>query len=155
MYKFFLIALVIGLTAVSGSFGGQDPQAKTEAPFGWFVVESIERDPDLENADVLKGMKFFLGCCKGPVENTNGQGVARLGTEWDPMEVPGTVDLIVRAGKVVGLGDVNETALGIYEWKGESLRICLARPGAKHRPTQFATPKGSGQMLITFKMKQG
>jgi uncharacterized protein (TIGR03067 family) len=45
--------------------------------------------------------------------------------------------------------------LGIYELKGDELKICLRHgSSSKGRPTEFASKPGSEQILIVFK-KQG
>ena len=39
---------------------------------------------------------------------------------------------------------------GIYELKGDELKICLSEPGGQ-RPGELSAKEGSKRMLITFK----
>jgi len=42
------------------------------------------------------------------------------------------------------------TTVGIYEFRGNQLTVCLAPPG-KERPKKFGIGKDGGQIVITFK----
>ena len=43
-----------------------------------------------------------------------------------------------------------KTMTGIYEIKGDTMRVCFAG-GGKDRPTEFRTKEGSMEMLVTYK----
>lgn len=60
----------------------------------------------------------------------------------DPTASPKTIDYIVTGGAVV--------RLGIYELNGDTLRICLARPGAA-RPKEFASPARQDLVLSVYR----
>ena len=47
--------------------------------------------------------------------------------------------------------NTEEVTVGIYEFKGDVLRISLARRGEWQRPTSFQVEQGSGQNVITLK----
>jgi uncharacterized protein (TIGR03067 family) len=47
----------------------------------------------------------------------------------------------------------DQTVPGIYELKGDSLKLCFARPGDK-RPTEFTTKQGSGFLLVVYERKK-
>jgi uncharacterized protein (TIGR03067 family) len=58
---------------------------------------------------------------------------------------PKCIDMKVTAG------DQKDTDLeGIYEFKGEELRLCI-KLGAKERPAKFASPEGQNIALLTLK----
>ena len=61
----------------------------------------------------------------------------------DATTTPKTID-------VAPDGSPDKVRLGIYEIKGDELRICFAEPG-KDRPTDLASKEGSGWMLATYK----
>jgi uncharacterized protein (TIGR03067 family) len=46
-----------------------------------------------------------------------------------------------------------QTIPAIYEWAGETLRICYSIDGSGERPTAFYTAAGSGRVLVTYKRK--
>jgi uncharacterized protein (TIGR03067 family) len=64
----------------------------------------------------------------------------------DPGKKPATVDLAITSGN-----DAGKDQVGIYKFDGESIVICLARPGAKDRPTEFKATEDDGQILVTIK----
>jgi uncharacterized protein (TIGR03067 family) len=74
-----------------------------------------------------------------------GKVVARGTSEIDPTKRPKTVDLTVTEGDNKG-----QTALGIYEFKDDTRKVCLARVG-KERPTEFSSTAGSGHILALLK----
>ena len=61
----------------------------------------------------------------------------------EPAKSPKTIDITMKEGD-------KGTAHGIYELKGDTLKICVARPNTE-RPTEF-TEKGT--VFITFKRKK-
>jgi uncharacterized protein (TIGR03067 family) len=62
-----------------------------------------------------------------------------------PGKTPKAIDLI-EAGKP---GE-SRSGPGIYEVKGDELRMCVAVPG-RPRPTTFAADEGARQAIITFR----
>jgi uncharacterized protein (TIGR03067 family) len=74
-----------------------------------------------------------------------GKAVARGTSEIDPTKKPKAVDLTVTEGDGKG-----QTALGIYEFKGDTRKVCLA-PAGKERPTEFSSTAGSGHILAVLK----
>jgi uncharacterized protein (TIGR03067 family) len=42
-------------------------------------------------------------------------------------------------------------SLGIYRLDGDTLTMCYNRPGVSKRPTEFASPEGSGTSLMVLK----
>src|ERR1700739_617053 len=50
---------------------------------------------------------------------------------------------------VLGTG-MGSTQLGVYEWDGKKLRICMAAPGAP-RPADFTCAKGAGRTLTVWR----
>ncbi len=47
----------------------------------------------------------------------------------------------------------DRTVPGIYELKGDSLKLCFARPGDE-RPTEFTTKKGTGFLLAVYERRK-
>src|SRR5262249_49520732 len=63
----------------------------------------------------------------------------------DPKNSPKTIDIHFTEGPEQG-----NTALGIYEIKGDEFKLCLTVT-AKNRPTEFAAPPNSGLGLEVLK----
>jgi uncharacterized protein (TIGR03067 family) len=63
----------------------------------------------------------------------------------DPATNPKCMDMKITAG------DQKDTDLeGIYELKGETLRLCI-KLGAKERPAKFESPEGQNIALLSLK----
>ena len=64
----------------------------------------------------------------------------------DPSKKPKTFDLTITSE-----GDnKGKTQLGVYKIDGDTLMFCIA-PFDGARPTEFASEKGSGRILTTYK----
>jgi RNA polymerase sigma factor (sigma-70 family) len=73
--------------------------------------------------------------------------VAMKGTlKVDASKTPMEIDLKFEQGKVDGT-----TALAIYTWDGENLKLCAVHAGSGERPTNFTTKAGDHRMLMVFK----
>jgi len=70
---------------------------------------------------------------------------ARLKIKIDPTAMPRIFDLTVGAGVQKG-ADME----GIYEFKGDELKICVKVFG-KDRPTEFTSPDGASIVLMVLK----
>jgi uncharacterized protein (TIGR03067 family) len=69
------------------------------------------------------------------------KGTIKLDPSKDPMEI----DLRLQEGEQEA-----KTALGIYAWDGENLKLCLGEPGGGPRPKDFTTAP-EGRILIVLK----
>jgi len=74
-----------------------------------------------------------------------GKVVAEGAAKLDPTTSPKSLDTTPSSGPGEG-----KTSLGIYEVKGDTYRVCFARPG-QPRPKTFEAKKGSGDALYTHK----
>ena len=76
-------------------------------------------------------------------------GVETGGTfEVDNSKSPAQIEIHCTAG-----ADSGSSWPGIYELKGDQLRVCYARRGKK-RPTAFSAIDNPSLMMITYKRKQ-
>ncbi len=64
----------------------------------------------------------------------------------DPSKMPKTIDITTNEGPLK-----DKAILAIYEIKGDELRICMAYPGKKDRPTEFAAKPGTDWTLAMYK----
>ena len=66
----------------------------------------------------------------------------------DPTKKPKTLDVTFTEGERKG-----QEVLGIYEIKGHTFRVCVARPGDE-RPAEFSAKAGSSCILIVYKREK-
>jgi uncharacterized protein (TIGR03067 family) len=66
----------------------------------------------------------------------------------DATKKPKTIDAYPGGSK-----DKNKVVRGIYELKGNTLKICSAAPG-KDRPTEFTSKEGSGHTLTVWEREK-
>jgi uncharacterized protein (TIGR03067 family) len=66
----------------------------------------------------------------------------------DETKSPKTVDSTDTEGE-----DAGKVLLGIYELKGDTLRVCYAIKGGE-RPTEFVTKEGSTWLIITYRREK-
>lgn len=91
----------------------------------------------------------------GNAEQRAGDRGLTYSIKIDPASTPKTIDYIVSGSPMRGArpstmtGAAGEARKGIYELNGDTLRICLARPG-KERPKQFVSPSGEDLVLSTY-----
>ena len=99
-----------------------------------------------EGAAVTEGLAIITQEATGKMTTSVGGqvvyvGTARIGT----VKVPRNIDY-VQTSPGEGQGKIRQ---GIYEFKGETLRVCLAPPGVP-RPKEFEAPEGSKFVLSEY-----
>ena len=70
----------------------------------------------------------------------HGEGTYKLGTAK-----PNTIDIAFDKGEGKG-----KTYVGVYSLEGDTLKICLAKPG-RERPKEFKSDADSGLLLVTYR----
>jgi uncharacterized protein (TIGR03067 family) len=91
----------------------------------------------------------------GTIEFTNdkmiikGKGKSEATYKIDPSQKPKTIDLTPQDGSEKG-----KLIKGIYVIDGGTLTICTATKSDNDRPTEFATKKGSGSVLMVLKKEK-
>ncbi len=139
MRRFALLAVTVGLVAAAPLPEKKDDLKKFE---GDWVFTTWEIGggflPDLQDTKwSVKGDKYTFQMGMATEEGT---------IKLDPAKKPATIDLTITSGT-----DKGKEQLGIYRIEKDAIVFCLARPGDKERPKEFAAPEGSGQMLLTIK----
>jgi uncharacterized protein (TIGR03067 family) len=139
------IGLCLAAALMIGGGDANDAKKKELAKFdgAWNVSEVTYNGKDhskLKFNFVFKGDECVVeGDEKVKVE------YARLKIKIDPSATPKIFDVTVGAGVQKG-ADME----GIYEFKGDELRICLKVFG-KDRPTEFTSPDGGSVALMVLK----
>ena len=114
---------------------------------GTWTAQSLESGGQALPDDTLKELNMqlifngekYTEKVKGKV---NEEGTIKI----DTSEKPATIDLNIRTGN-----DKDKLQRGIFELKGDTLKLCLARPGDEKRPTAFASQAGSQDANVVFK----
>jgi uncharacterized protein (TIGR03067 family) len=88
---------------------------------------------------VISGLKYSE-TVDGAVDET---GLFRI----DPSKTPMTVDLVIQTGDAAG-----KTQLGVFDVKGDTLRLLLNTAGATVRPTSLE--KADGELFIVAQRKR-
>lgn len=143
-----IVVLIVGAVAgLPATFAQGDKDALAErelkAMAGTWKEISRQRNGQLVATDELGTMT------QDELGSAAAGGGDRFGLTYtvriDPTASPKTIDYIVTGGAVV--------RLGIYELNGDTLRICLARPGAA-RPKEFASPAGQDLVLSVYRREK-
>jgi len=112
----------------------------------WNLV-AMEAEGDDVPADAIKGWHAVY---EGDALTLHSETeVRRHGiTTLDPSRNPKAINTWDQDGPYD-----DRTVPGIYELKGDSLKLCFARPG-EQRPTEFTTKKGTGVLLVIYERKK-
>jgi uncharacterized protein (TIGR03067 family) len=133
--------LIAALTLSAGS--AQDAKTDLAKIAGAWTVDGVIYDGEEHK---LKFKIVFKGNEGTVLENdqiTN--EYAKIKVKLDSSAKPKSMDITVSAGS-----QTDATMEGIYELKGDELRIC-AKVFGKDRPKEFAAPDGSMTVLLTLK----
>jgi uncharacterized protein (TIGR03067 family) len=142
-----LFAVTASLTATGDAKDEAIKKDRKKYQGTWQVV-SLEVDGNqADEADAKKITVVNEVDGKWGIE-VEGKVIARGTSKIDPTTKPKAVDLTVTEGESSG-----QTAQAIYEFGDDTRKVCLA-PADKERPTEFASPAGSGHILAVLKRVQ-
>jgi uncharacterized protein (TIGR03067 family) len=108
----------------------------------WELVRAVDDGKELPAPKVKTTVTFKDGKYTA---RQGGKVVAEGTAKLDPTTSPKAVDTTPATG-----ADKGKTSRGIYEVKGDTQRVCFARPG-QPRPKTFGAKEGSGHGLATYK----
>ena len=132
--------LFILIGVASHVAGGDAKSKKTELEGTW---KAVKKDSGAQQLRFV-GNKF-----EATLDGKIFKGTFKLNTDKNPS----WIDMKITESpeeKYKG-----KTALGIFEFPGETLRWCSSQPGRKRRPVQFASQMGDARLLLaTFKKKK-
>ena len=132
--KSWLVTVVMAMAvAAAASARTQDAVPKEMQPLqGTWVVTQINGDAapsENQTALVIAGSKYSE-TVDGTVDET---GLFKV----DASKTPMTVDLVIQEGD-----DAGKTQLGVFDVKGDTMRLLLNTAGATVRPTSLEKPDG-------------
>jgi uncharacterized protein (TIGR03067 family) len=144
------LPLVTASLVLAGSFGlstaapapkDDKDLKKFEGDWTFTAWESRGQAVPREQLDIakwlVKGDKYTFEMGEEKEEGT---------IKLDPAKKPATIDFAITAGN-----DKGKDQPGIYKVDGDTITICLARPGGKERPTDFKSTEENGFILVTVK----
>jgi uncharacterized protein (TIGR03067 family) len=135
----------VGLAASSALADDKADLEKEVRRFqGAWTIESSETGGKKLPAGDLKALIVTFEGDKHTVKN--GDQVIQVGTQkLDPSKSPKTIDVTMTEGPSKGA-----VMLGIYEFDGDTLKVCFD-PQGKKRPTEFKSEPGSMNFVNVHK----
>ena len=146
MKVFPLVALVAGAWLASAAGTGRGAEADKDELQGVWVPTSMEINGQPASAKEVERTRFTFKGEKLLFRHSKDEGKEEEGTfKADSKKSPKQLDITIK----------NKTLHGIYEVKGDELKVCY-ETGEKpeNRPTKFATNKEEELVLIVFKRQK-
>ena len=132
-----LVAVASAALLLPTAFGQDKTEEDARGILGDWVVVSQTRDGWLEPYQVGKPLAFSGGTMSSP------DGSPDINYRLDAHTTPRSITL------EASLGGTRKSVLGIYELRGDTLRLCLAGPSSP-KPTQFVSRVGDKRLLIVL-----
>ena len=140
-----VVLVIFGATAVAADDKADPAAAELKKLQGTWTFESHESAAGKVSADGFKTVTLAFEGDKYTVKD--GDTVITAGTlKLDPAKK--AIDAKVTEGPSKGT-----TMLGIYEFDGDTLKVCFD-PHGRMRPTEFKSTAGSGHMLVVVKREK-
>lgn len=109
---------------------------------GAWIIESIEEKGRKLSGNDIGDNRLTIKRDRY-VQTFNKEVVEEGSLKLDASVTPAKIDLVIVSGP-----DKGKTQVGIYEFQGDVLRICTARPGEADRPKEF---DGTRHIIFTLK----
>ncbi|MFO0798107.1 MAG: TIGR03067 domain-containing protein [Gemmataceae bacterium] len=138
-------ALTAALAALAVAAAPAD--ADRAALQGTWVLDAATLE-GRDHADDFRGMKLVLAGDRYTIDF--GPNTDKGNYTLDPTKTPKRIDVRSAEGPFKG-----KTLPGIYELKGDTLRLCLDADGkADKRPAAFEAPGTTRNMLLTYRREK-
>jgi uncharacterized protein (TIGR03067 family) len=142
-------APVLALLAAGLMIGAKAPaddaaKKDQERLQGKWIMESLEIDGQVTPPDKLKDTTLVI---KGDryIIRTGSQS-HEASFKLDPGQDPKAIDLTFLDGP-----NKDKVGKGIYQFEGDTFKLCRAFEGGRDRPTQFGTWPNTGVYLVVWK----
>jgi uncharacterized protein (TIGR03067 family) len=146
MKRFSFVALVAGAWLASAVSMSRAADADKDELQGAWIATSMEINGKPAPAKEVERTRFTFKGEKLLVWGARDQDKEEEGTfKTDPKRSPSHLDFTLKG----------KTLHGIYEIKGDELKVCFENGGkAENRPTRFATNKENEAVLIVLKRRK-
>jgi uncharacterized protein (TIGR03067 family) len=128
-------------------FVADEPKTDLDRLQGTWVMASLEVDGKLVPEEKIKGTTLTIKGDKYIVKVKD--KTHEVSFKLDAKQNPRHMDMYFPDGK-----DAPKLAKGIYELKGDTLRICRAQPTGEDRPRDFVTEGVAGRFIVTWKKQE-
>jgi uncharacterized protein (TIGR03067 family) len=112
---------------------------------GTWEIASLEAGGKKESEANLKDLRMVY-TADGYTLKMGRETVVQGTYTLDPTKSPKAIDL-----KDAGGPDRGKAQLGIYQFEGDTLKICVEKAGEKRRPAVFATRPNTGLQLMVLR----
>jgi uncharacterized protein (TIGR03067 family) len=146
MKTFSFVLLVAGAWLGSAASMGRAADADKDELQGVWVATLMEINGEPAPPKEVKRTRFTFKGRKLLLRHSKDEGKEAQGTfKADPKQSPKHLDITIK----------NKTLHGIYEVKGDQLKVCYETGDKReNRPTKFATNKEEELVLIVFKRQK-
>jgi uncharacterized protein (TIGR03067 family) len=135
------------LLAVAASVRADDAKKDLDAMQGSWVLVSSDFNGQKTPEDQLKSIRRTIKDDK--ITITIGEMEIYQGTfKLDASKKPKAIDVTMNTGQNKG-----QVSLGIYEFDGETMKVCMAGPGGP-RPTDYTAKEGTNQRVAVWKKEK-
>jgi uncharacterized protein (TIGR03067 family) len=141
--KWRALALVAAMVAVAAD--NKEEAAKKDLDHlqgAWQMQSGIQAGVEAQAEAVAKVKMTFKG---NKVTLGGGPQTQEATITLDASKMPATIDMT--------LDKPDRTLQGIYQLEGDTMKLCLGRPGTA-RPKEFASKEGSEATLMIFKREK-
>ena len=114
----------------------------------WQVVEYVTGGEPLPE-DQVKAMQAVFAGDRMTISMPKGESKREYTVTLDPSKKPAELEATPEIAKIKA--KIRPGMPGIYEFEGDTLKLCLARLGGKIRPKEFESTAAAGTILIKLR----
>jgi uncharacterized protein (TIGR03067 family) len=139
MHGFMMVAFV-AMISTSAWMSGEAGEGPTELQGTW-RLELLDGKRD-EKLNAISSMSVHEAKFDQTIAMSHRKGVLK---KPDPARHPEWIDFEITDGP-----GQHKVQKGIYEVRDGKLKLCLAKPGAENRPTEFKLDAEKGHQLLVW-----